>query len=508
MNLRGSRHTVAAGLVLALLAMFVAVRFVVSAPAFRSLVLQRPDEVTSPTGTTLSAAAQEIQKDAVDAYVYGYPLVTIEMTRRVMTNVEKPETTRAPMGQLVRMRSFPTAAFKDVTAPNVDTLYTTAFFEVGREPWVLTLPDAHGRYYLMPMLDAWTNVFEAPGKRTTGTGKQTYAITGPDWKGTLPAGVKAYRSPTNIVRLMGRIYCSGTPEDYVAVHKMQDEMSLLPLSEYGKPYAAPLGTVDPQIDMKTPVRDQVNALTAAAYFNLLAQLMKDNPPAAADAPMVAKLARLGIVPGQVFDSSQLGAAGVSALEDVPRLGLARISGWTMGSIQAGVSKVANSWVFTTRTGVYGTDYLQRALITYLGVSANLPDDAIYPTSLADASGQPYIGTNTYVIHFNKDQFPPVHGFWSLTMYDEQFFFVANPLDRYTLSERNKFHKNADGSVDLYLQHDNPGSLKEDNWLPAPDGPFVLMLRLYWPKETPPSILDGTWKPPVVEKVTQPVLTAP
>ena len=508
MNLRGSRHTVAAGLILSLLAMFVAVRFVVSAPAFRSLVLQRPDEVTSPTGTTLSAAAQAIQKDAVDAYVYGYPLVTIEMTRRVMTNVEKPETARAPMGQLVRMRSFPTAAFKDVTAPNVDTLYTTAFFEVGREPWVLTVPDAHGRYYLMPMLDAWTNVFEAPGKRTTGTGKQTYAITGPDWKGTLPAGVKAYRSPTNIVRLMGRIYCSGTPEDYVAVHKMQDEISLVPLSEYGKPYAAPLGMVDPRIDMKTPVRDQVNALSAVAYFNLLAQLMKDNPPAAADAPMVAKLAHLGIVPGQAFDSSQLGPDGVSALEDVPRLGLARISGWTMGSIQAGVSKVVNSWVFTTRTGVYGTDYLQRALITYLGLSANLPEDAIYPTSLADASGQPYIGTNTYVIHFNKDQFPPVHGFWSLTMYDEQLFFVANPLDRYTLSERNMFHKNADGSVDLYLQHDNPGSLKEDNWLPAPDGPFVLMLRLYWPTETAPSILDGTWKPPVVEKVTPAVLTAP
>jgi len=229
---------------------------------------------------------------------------------------------------------------------------------------------------------------------------------------------------------------------------------------------------------------------------------------AADAPMVAKLAHLGIVPGQAFDSSQLGADGVSALEDVPRLGLARISGWTMGSIQAGVSKVVNSWVFTTRTGVYGTDYLQRALITYLGLTANLPEDTIYVASLADASGQPYIGTNPYVIHFNKDQFPPVHGFWSLTMYDEQFFFVPNPLQRYTLSERNMFHKNADGSVDLYLQHDNPGSLKEDNWLPAPDGPFVLMLRLYWPKETPPSILDGTWKLPVVEKVTRPVLTAP
>jgi len=246
----------------------------------------------------------------VDAYVYGYPLVTMEMTRRVMTNVEKPVGTRAPMGQFVRAREYPSAAFRDVTAPNADTLYTTAWVDVGREPWVLSLPDAKGRYYLFPMLDGWTDVFQVPGKRTTGTGPQTYAITGPGWKGKLPAGVKEYKSPTAMVWLLGRIYCTGTPEDYAAVHKMQDEISLVPLSAYGKTFTPPPGTVDPSIDMKTAVRDQVNALSADEYFSLLARLMKDNPPNPAEARIVKKMADLGIVAGKPFDRSKLDPVGV------------------------------------------------------------------------------------------------------------------------------------------------------------------------------------------------------
>src|SRR5262249_43521131 len=225
---------------------------------------------------------------ATDAYVYGYPLVTMEMTRRVMTNVAKAEGTRAPMGQLIKMREYPNASFTDVTAPNADTLYTSAFFDVGKEPWVLSIPDLKGRYALFPMLDGWTDVFEVPGKRTTGTGAQTYAITGPGWKGTLPTGVKEYKSPTNMVWLIGRIYCTGTAEDYAAVHAIKDQMQLYPLSSYGKPYTPPDGKVDPSIDMKTAVRDQVNRMDAAEYFALLADLMKANPPAAADAPALAK----------------------------------------------------------------------------------------------------------------------------------------------------------------------------------------------------------------------------
>ena len=258
---------------------------------------------------------------ATDAYIYGYPLVTMEMTRRVMTNVAEPKGTRAPMGQLIKLRQYPDASFRDVTAPNADTLYTTAFFDVGKEPWVLSLPDMNGRYFLMPMLDGWTNVFQAPGKRTTGTGAQTYAITGPGWSGTLPDGVKQYKSPTSLVWLLGRIYCTGTPEDYKAVHALQDEVKLVPLSSYGKPYTPPAGKADPSIDMKTPVRDQVNKLDAIEFFTLLAELMKTNPPAAADAPALARFAKIGLVPGQDFDKSKFNADFVKR---IPQIGFDRI----------------------------------------------------------------------------------------------------------------------------------------------------------------------------------------
>jgi hypothetical protein len=446
-----------------------------------------------------SSAEQKAAFDtAVDAYVFGYPLVTMEYTRRVMTNVASPEGTHAPMGQFVRMREYPNASFRDVTAPNADTLYTTAWVDVAKEPWVLSLPDMAGRYYLFPMLDGWTTVFQVPGKRTTGTKAQTYAITGPGWTGTLPAGVTEYKSPTAIVWLLGRIYCTGTPEDYKAVHAIQDKVSIVPLSAYGKPYTPAAGTVDSAIDMKTAVREQVNALDTTAYFKLLADLMKANPPAAEDGPEVAKLATLGIVPGQDFDAAKFSQAVGAPAADVPKTAQGKIMGWFKEGVAAGDSQDLNGWVFTTKTGLYGTNYVQRALITAIGLGANRPQDAVYPTSEVDAGGQAYSGANKYVMHFEKGEMPPVDGFWSLTMYDAGYFFVDNPLNRYTLSSRNKFKANADGSVDLYIQNENPGKDKEANWLPAPKDKFILMLRLYWPKEKPPSLLDGSWKIPAVK----------
>ena len=437
---------------------------------------------------------------AVDAYVYGYPLVTMEMTRRVMSNVEKPEGTRAPMGQFVRMREYPSAAFRDVTAPNADTLYTTAWIDVGQEPWVLSLPDMHDRYYLFPMLDGWTDVFQVPGKRTTGTGAQTYAITGPGWKGRLPAGVKEYKSPTAIVWLLGRIYCTGTPEDYAAVHQLQDDISLVPLSAYGKTYTPPTLPVDASVDMKTPVREQVNALSADDYFNLLAKLMKANPPAAADAPMLKKMARLGIVPGQPFDSSKLGPLAKEAMDAVPKIANEKIMLWMKEGIPAGDLKLEHGWVFTTKTGLYGVNYIQRALITAIGLGANRPQDAVYPTSEGPSILSSYTGAKNYVMHFEKGKLPPARGFWSLTMYDQDYFFVPNPINRQSISARQDLKPNADGSVDLYIQNESPGADKESNWLPAPKDKFILMMRLYWPDEKAPSILDGSWVFPPVKVV--------
>lgn len=432
---------------------------------------------------------------ATDAYIYGYPLVTMEMTRRVLTNVAEPVGTKAPMGQIIKMRQYPDASFKDVTAPNADTLYTTSFFDVGKEPWVLSIPDMKGRYFLMPMLDGWTNVFQVPGKRTTGTNAQTYAITGPGWKGTLPAGVKEYKSPTSMVWLLGRIYCTGTPEDYAAVHKLQDEFKLVPLSAYGKPYTSPPGKVDPSVDLKTPVREQVNRMDATEYFTLLCELMKTNPPSETDAAQLARFARIGIVPGKSFDASKLKA---DFKRRVPDVGFDRIM------LQFKINKAVkneNGWAFTTKTGIYGTDYLMRGLVTAIGLGANRPQDAVYPTSKTDAKGHKYSGANKYVMHFPKGHLPPAEGFWSLTMYNDQYFFVNNPLNRYSISARQDLKTNPDGSTDLYIQHESPGKDKESNWLPAPSGDFILMMRLYWPSETDPSIINGTWTIPAAKKAS-------
>ncbi len=448
--------------------------------------------VLTPHISMAAMSEDEALKLGTQAYIYGYPLVTMDLTRKVMTNVEVPEKTRAPMGQFLNAREYPDASFKDVTTPNADTLYSFAWLSLSKEPYILHLPDEKDRYYLMPMLSGWTDIFEVPGTRTTGTKAQDYAIVGPMWKGDLPKGVKEIKAPTNMVWIIGRTYCDGTPEDYVKVHAIQDQYKVTPLSAYGKPYTPPKGTVDPSIDMKTPVRDQVNAMAAASFFKKLAQLMQDNPPAKADAPMVEKLKKLGIVPGVAFDISKLDANAVKGLNQSVKAGLEKIKEQEK---VGGIDK--NGWLFSLKTGVYGTDYLQRAFITAVGLGANLPEDAVYPMAHVDSKGKRLNGANKYVIHFAKEKMPPVKGFWSLTMYDEQMFFVQNPLNKYTVSPRNHLTFNQDGSLDLYVQHDSPGKEKENNWLPAPTGNFNLMFRFYWPEEP---IIKGKWNPPGVEMV--------
>jgi hypothetical protein len=447
--------------------------------------------------STGAPGLEEALSTASDAYVYGYSLVTMDMTRKRLTNVAAPDAAHAPVGQLLKLRTYPAVDNHAVTAPNADTLYTMAWLDLSKEPWVFGIPDMGDRYYLMPMLDGYTNVFQVPGKRTTGDKAQKYAITGPGWSGTLPPGVTEYKSPTDMVWILGRIYCTGTPQDYAAVHALQDKFTLVPLSSYGRPYTPPAGGVDPSAqDDSKPVRDLVDAMDINDYFTYLAQLMKTNPPSADDAPLVAKMAKIGLVPGQDYDPSKLGAFDKEAIKVVPKTSQLKII-----SHLKEMGKNINGWQFTTKTGIYGTEYLDRALITAIGLGANRPQDAIYPTSEKDAESKEYDGaSNKYVMHIEKGQFPPVNGFWSLTMYDAKYFFVPNALNRYTLSARNKFVTNADGSVDLYLQAESPGKGKEANWLPAPKAKFIPMLRLYWPKESPPTILDGSWVLPPIKQV--------
>ena len=460
----------------------------------------KKDAVANAKAVEAAAKEVEAREIAIDAYMYAYPLVTMEITRRVSTNVEKPEGSKAPMGQFARLRNYPAVDDHTVTAPNADTLYTITWLDVSKEPWILSIPDMKDRYFLFPMLDGWTNVFQVPGKRTTGTKAQKYAITGPGWSGTLPAGVTEYKAPTDMVWVLGRIYCAGTPEDYKAVHALQDQVAAVPLSAYGKPYTPAPGKTDSAMDMKAP-RDQVNAMDGATYFKLFAELLKTSPPSAEDAPMVAKLAKIGIVPGQDFDAAKLESAVAKGIAAAPKPAQEKISVYLKEAIVTGDAKVENGWLFFSKTGLYGAGYRNRAMITWYGLGANRPQDAVYPTSEGPDILKKYSGANKYVMHFNKGEMPPADAFWSITMYDKDYFFVPNPINRYTVSSRNKFKANADGSVDVYVQHDSPGKEKEANWLPAPADAFVLMMRLYWPREKAPSILDGTWKPAEVKQAS-------
>ena len=432
---------------------------------------------------------------AAEVYAYAYPLVIMELTRRVMTNVDHPEGTSAPMGQLAKARAYPDANFHSVAAPNADTLYTMAWLDLAEEPWILTVPDSEGRYYLLPILSGWTEVFEAPGTRTTGNGPQKFVISGPGWSGEIPAGCTELKSPTSLVWVLGRLSCTGTTEDYQATHAMQDAMEVMPQSAYGTPYSPPLAAVNPSVDMTTPVPEQVNAMDARTYFTLFAELLKTNPPVAADAPMVEKLAAVGIVPGRSLDWSTVTPAMRQTLEDAIR----PAQGHILAHV-ANLGECINGWTFPLKTGTYGTDYLSRAAVTMIGLGANLPADAVYPMSQQDADGHAYSGENAYVLHFDEGQLPPADAFWSLTMYNEKSFFVDNPLNRYNVSSRTEFVPNADDSIDVYIQRDSPGEDKVVNWLPAPAGGFSLMLRLYLPSTTAPSILDGTWTVPPVHKV--------
>lgn len=431
----------------------------------------------------------EARAIATEAYLYGYPLVTMEMTRRVMTNVAAPENGHAPMNEFAHVRRYPPAGFRDVTMPNADTLYSTAWLDLSAGPMVLSLPDTHGRYYVMPILSAWTGVIASPGARTTGTGPQTYAITGPDWRGSLPSGMSEIKSPTNLVWILGRTSCTGSPSDYEAAHAVQNKYLLVPLPAWGKPAppAAP-GRVDPAVDMKTPVRDQVDALPAGPYFRLLAKLLRDNPPTPEDAPLLARMARLGIVPGQDFDLGALPPELALAAAGAPAAGQAR-----MASAARSTAETINGWSVDLKMGVYDSDYGRRALTARRALAANRPQDEVYAVSTGW-----YRGEGKYVLRFPSGQLPPVNAFWSLTLYDGEFFFAANPLNRFSLGSRDALKHDEDGSVTIHVQHESPGPDREANWLPAPEKEFNLVLRLYWPKSAPPSILDGSWAPPEIE----------
>jgi hypothetical protein len=431
----------------------------------------------------------------VQAVIYGLPLVMMGLTSKRMTNVQRSGGSSAPVNQFANAPIFPPATFRNVVRANADTLYSSAFLDLSSEALVLSVPNTNGRYYLLPMFDAWTNVFATPGARTTGTEAATFVITGPNWTGSPPTGMREFKSPTNLVWILGRTQTNG-PEDYSAVHAIQAGFTLVPLSQCSEQYAPPDGAVDPSADTKTPPVEQFKKMTGAQFLSSLAMLMKSNPPPAADARALANLAAIGVIPGQAFDPSKLDPAVARALEGIVSAAVA-----VLQEKAKQMGQTINGWhIPKMDMGAFGTDFGTRAFIALIAFGANLPEDALYPTTFVDGDGELLNGANRYTLHFDAGLTPPVNAFWSVTMYNPDSFFVANQINRYAISSWMPLKRNNDGSLDIYIRRDFPGADREPNWLPAPGGNFNVTMRMYWPKHHSPSILDGSWKPPAVTKV--------
>jgi hypothetical protein len=464
-----------------------------------SLLLGLPLTSAAAAEGPTAITEQEARAIATDAYIYFYPLVTMDVTRKQLINTQGGFG--GPMNAFANVKAYPTADMKAVVRPNFDTLYSSAFLDLTKEPVVVSVPDTAGRYYLLPMLDMWSDVFASPGWRTTGTAAANYLVTPPGWRPDLrdrfideyklPKETQLISAPTPYVWIIGRTKTDGPP-DYDAVNKIQAGLKVTSLSDWGNAAKPVEQKIDPSVDLKTPPKIQVDTMQGGAYFAYAAELLKLQPPHVTDEPVLAQMKRIGIEPGKSFDIAKLDPAVRKAVEAAPEAAQ-KLMEWKMSTL----ARVANHWSMNTDTmGVYGNYYLKRAIVTQVGLGANLPEDAIYPLNLGDESGRALDGANKYTIHFDKNATPPVNAFWSITLYDQQGFQVGNSLNRFAVSSWMPFKYNPDGSLDLYFQNENPGSGNDANWLPAPKGAFNLTMRLYAPKS---DALTGKWNPPPIVK---------
>jgi hypothetical protein len=309
------------------------------------------------------------------------------------------------MNTFTHVPSFPPADFRDVVRPNFDTLYSIAWLDLTKEPMVIGAPDTQGRYYMLPMIDMWTDVFACPGKRTTGTGAGRFALVPPGWQGPLPSGVQCIGAPTPFVWVIGRTQTNGA-KDYDAVHEVQFGYTVTPLSRLGTATEPVKAVIDPTVDMKTPPMLQVDAMEAGKYFARAVELLKVNPPHITDQPIVARMRWLGIEPGESFD--------LEKADPVIRRALTRVPADDVEAMKAKIptlARVVNGWQMNTDTmGVYGNYYLKRAIVAMVGLGANLPEDAVYPLNIGDADGKPLTGASDYVLHFAENEIPPARAF--------------------------------------------------------------------------------------------------
>lgn len=471
--------------------------------------------ITIPSSQELDTIMSQISNSdkpediATLAYIWGYPLVSMERSFNWFTNPQAPiGPSHGPSNAMNCNRELVTSNDTDVVLPNADTLYCVAWIDLSNGPLVLKIPAIKDRYYTFEFLDAYTNVYSYVGTRATGSSGGTYLIAGPDWKGEVPDGMTEIWSPTNLAWILQRTLLKGI-NDIENVHALQDQMSLASLSEAGLGIASNQSSTSGtnnswafQPASFVPTELQQNPvsphppfipITGIKIYDEIGTAMTDNPLNPPEPALVKKFASIGIGPGKT-PSTQANDTVKQALEKGIQEGEKLISAQIPN-----LGEPVNGWGITS-TGLYGTDYLFRAGVTKLGLGANIGQEAIYPPAFTDIEGKQLSGSNKYTIHFNPGQLPPVDAFWSISMYNNASYFVDNPINRYNIGQyTDGLKSNTDGSLDVYIQHDNPGQDKESNWLPAPapNNDFKLTLRLYLPTE---QILNGTWTPPPVNIV--------
>ena len=447
---------------------------------------------------------EKIQLGA-ETYLFGLPLVLMDLTRAEFAG-QQPSS-----DPLRRVRQPPKAAFREVVRPTVDLLYTSAFIDLDAGPWVLRLPANPEHFEVFSVLGAWTDVFAAPGTRTHGAAGGTYLVAGPGWQGQGPAGMTLLRGDTRMAWMIGRTQLRG-PQDLPAVHKLQDGISLLPLPAVGvpptsttsetsaiantpRPAPAPEGKGAGAGDKVTakgePPLAQLRQMSARDFFQRLSALMVDNPPRAADRPMVMKLERLGVAPGRAPAWNWLDDRSVALGRWLADFQVRRELAKPRNTVQGWQTP-------PDLLGRYGTAYNIRAAVALVGLGANLPEDAIYPSARVDGEGKALNGAQRYRIRFLPGQLPPARAFWSVTAYGADDFLLDVPEGRHAVGSREPLAVNADGSVDLLVQADPPPPALRANWLPVRAGEaFQLTARLYWPEE---AALQGRWHMPAIERV--------
>lgn len=427
----------------------------------------------------------------MQAFIVGFPWVFLPELRWkwVTQDPRSPFVPYAPLNQFWNSRQLATAEYRDGGSPNNDTLYSIAWLDLAKEPLILSVPDVGDRYYTMEMASLDSDNFAYVGKRTTGTKAGHYAIIGPNWKGTLPAGVTELpRSRTDSALIFGRTLVYG-PEDIAAVNKIQDQYRLTPLSLWGTGKTAPASR-----EVPPPANPKDDPLAAWKTMN---GAMGKNPPAGGQADIVRSFATIGIGPG--LDVTKTDAATQDGLARAAKDGMALLR-----EAQASFGKKVNGWRYPPETmGRAGLhyDFLLRASLQCLGgIISNDPAEAIYMNTFTDAAGASLSGANTYRIRFAPGGTPPVGAFWSITMYGLDNNFVANPINRYKLGSlpKGSIAPDPDGGMTITVSHLQPAS-GAVNWLPAPPGSFYLVLRTYMPEG---KLLDQTWEPPAVVKAVE------